>query len=263
MSNEQITREQAQANLDAAIQGQTTARAALAAAVAAVNNAKADVMDSDAKVLLAKSALQRLGGPIQDGTNKGATTGQSDLCAAVTMVLRASATPLTVDQIIAQLQAGGVQLSGNKPRENLTAYISRWSKVPGASIVSKGRGLWAAAGAPEVPAFLATPPEGQVPNAAVTAEPVKGDGDVDVPPFLAPPTVIEKVYPLMDTEPEQDSDDEADGTPLPDGFPGRQALADAGFSTYESIADKTHDQLRRIKGIGAETARLIRASLDS
>lgn len=43
---------------------------------------------------------------------------------------------------------------------------------------------------------------------------------------------------------------------LPEGFPGRQAFIEAGIATKDALVGKTHDQLRRIKGVGAETARL-------
>lgn len=43
-------------------------------------------------------------------------------------------------------------------------------------------------------------------------------------------------------------------TPLPADFPARDWLVEAGFSTVDSIADKTSEQLQQIKGIGQATA---------
>jgi hypothetical protein len=196
--------------------------------------------------MLARAALQRLGGPLKPEPAGGAKTGQYDLCAAVTKVLQANPTPMTVDQIIAAVQADGVVLNGTKPRENLTAYIARWSKVPNATIVNRGRGLWGTIdNPPQMPSFLQP--------AEVTDEKVQvPEAPVEVPAFLAP------------TEPVQDSDD-ADESPvmLPEGFPGRQALTEAGYLAYDDIRGKSHDQLRRIKGVGAETARQILAALEA
>ena len=58
-----------------------------------------------------------------------------------------------------------------------------------------------------------------------------------VPSFLAP---IEEVI-----------------SDLPDNFPGRDALIDAGFLTWASLVDLTDDQLQDIKGVGAVTSKRI------
>lgn len=47
------------------------------------------------------------------------------------------------------------------------------------------------------------------------------------------------------------------GTPLPADFPGREALAEAGMLTVESITGKTSEELQSIRGIGLTTARKI------
>jgi hypothetical protein len=149
-------------------------------------------------------------------------------------------------------------MAGDKARSNLGTYISRWSKVPGADIVSAGRGLWTVKGAEkpvEVPSFLASNGGSPVVDATGSGN----DVAVTVPPFLAAP-------PASPAEPPQDSDDLEDTSEpleLPEGFPGRQALIDAGFDTQDKLAGKTHDQLRRIKGVGAETARNILAALEA
>lgn len=43
------------------------------------------------------------------------------------------------------------------------------------------------------------------------------------------------------------------GTPIPDGFPGRDALLDAGIATVEKVP-KDGGELIKIKGIGRITA---------
>lgn len=47
------------------------------------------------------------------------------------------------------------------------------------------------------------------------------------------------------------------GTPLPNGFPGREALVEAGLSTLESITGKTSEELQSIKGVGERLAHRI------
>lgn len=41
---------------------------------------------------------------------------------------------------------------------------------------------------------------------------------------------------------------------LPEDFPGREALVEAGFVTWESVVDLTRDELIAIKGIGPKKA---------
>lgn len=48
--------------------------------------------------------------------------------------------------------------------------------------------------------------------------------------------------------------------PLPDGFPGRAKLADAGINTYAQVR-KAEDGLEQIEGIGPQTATQIREAL--
>ena len=50
-------------------------------------------------------------------------------------------------------------------------------------------------------------------------------------------------------------------TPLPDDFPGVISLREAGLVTYESLADKTLENLTAIKGIGNSTGQQILAAL--
>ena len=44
------------------------------------------------------------------------------------------------------------------------------------------------------------------------------------------------------------------GTPLPEGFPGRDLLVAAGLLSMESIAGKSTDELQAIPGVGKATA---------
>lgn len=244
-----ITREQAQAAFDAAKARQTAARAALNDAVAAVSNAKSSVMEADAGVLLARATLARLGGPIQAASTTERGNGQAQVQEAVLAILKAAdSNGLTTDEIYNRLQAAGLEMAGANPAKNLSAYIARWSKVPGSGFVSAGRGRWTAEGAapaaaaPEVPAFLAA-------QADVNAV----AGVAEVPAFLA------------DVAGVTEAPVEAQGslTSLPEDFPGRAALADAGYTTIESVTGKTKDQLRRIKGIGANTAAEILTALEA
>lgn len=220
MSEQTMTREEAQEALEAAQAKQVEARAAMEAAQAAQRKAAANVatmkawtLECAGTVLLARAALSRLGGPASGAT--APRKGQhSELRQAVTRLLQSAPDGMTVDEILAAVRAEGVDLAGTKPRENLNAYLSRWD-----GIVSVGRGKW---GVPQQPAG-------------------------DVPSFLAP---------------HESEEPEDGGTPLPDDFPGREALVEAGFTTRESIAERTHEQLRRVRGVGAENARLILAALE-
>lgn len=49
--------------------------------------------------------------------------------------------------------------------------------------------------------------------------------------------------------------------PLPDTFPGKQALAEAGITTYEQV--RALDDLTKIAGIGAATAAKIEEALEA
>lgn len=52
----------------------------------------------------------------------------------------------------------------------------------------------------------------------------------------------------------------AEGTPLPETFPGREPLEAAGITFVEELADKTAEELTQIKGIGPATAKAILAA---
>lgn len=226
------------------------AKAALDAAKPALTIIKAQLQKADADVAIARAELSKLA-PVP--TTNGRGSDQGKVIQAVTGILAAAGPEgLSVDDIFNRLQADGVEMAGAKPRENLGAYIPRWAKVSGSGIVSLGRGKWGGAQtepAPQVPAFLA--PTGD------TVADASGSGTT-VPEFL---TVKDTV-----TEPPQDSDDQEDTSEplaLPEGFPGREALIEAGFDTQEKLSGKTHDQLRRIKGVGAQTAKLILEALEA
>lgn len=220
------------------------AKRVLDASKPALTILKAQLQKADADVAIARAELAKLA---PEAVSNGKGPSQSDLCAAVVRVLGSASAPLTNEAIFSALQADGVEMTGDKARSNLNAYIARWAKVPGADIVSAGRGLWTTKqSAATVPAFLAPAGEVHV-SGPVDASSVPVAVEVskaEVPAFLAPA-------------------EEAAATVLPEGFPGRDALAEAGFTTYESLAEKTHDQLRRIKGVGAQTARDILAALEA
>lgn len=217
------------------------AKKVLDASKPALQILKAQLQKADADVTIARAELAKLA-PEAVASGKGAS--QSDLCAAVVRVLAASPSPLTNEALFARLQAEGVEMAGDKARQNLTAYIARWAKVPGADIVSAGRGLWTVkSNQPPVPAFLA-PAEEPKP---------------EVPAFLAPGPAAE---PAVTEEPADEVEGPEGYSMLPEGFPGRDALTEAGYVSRESLEGKTHDQIRRIKGVGAQTARDILAALE-
>jgi hypothetical protein len=54
---------------------------------------------------------------------------------------------------------------------------------------------------------------------------------------------------------------EGEATPLPEDFPARQPLIDAGYVTVESLAGLTADELTTLRGIGAATAAKILEAL--
>ena len=101
------------------------------------------------------------------------------------------------------------------------------------------------------PAQPEQPVEAPVP-ASVAGEPVVETvvepETIVVPDFLAP--VADPVE-----EPVVESD-------LPEDFPGRAALIAAGYTTWESLVDKTYDDLIAINGIGDVTANKILALIN-
>jgi predicted flap endonuclease-1-like 5' DNA nuclease len=52
-------------------------------------------------------------------------------------------------------------------------------------------------------------------------------------------------------------------TPLPEDFPGRNALLAAGYTTLESLRGLTEAELVAIKGIGPKLAQQILRALES
>lgn len=56
-------------------------------------------------------------------------------------------------------------------------------------------------------------------------------------------------------------DDQAEGTPLPEDFPGKLPLEEAGVSTVEELREMTSEEIGGIKGIGRATVEKIEAAL--
>lgn len=244
-----MTREEAQQALNDALTKQREAKARLALVNTALLVEKANVLEADGNVMVARAALARLGGPVVVNNGKG--DDQSKVRQAVVAILRgAGPEGLTVDEVFNALCEQGITVGGAKPRQNLNAYISRWSKV-GTGIVNVGRGRWGVEGAENPPVRLSTDPhdgDGTDP----------GEYEV-VPAFLAP---VEVDY---EVEGQPGPPEEVPAEPftlLPEGFPGRAALTEAGYHTRKDLEGKTHDQLRRIKGVGAQTARDILSALE-
>lgn len=262
--NEALSAQQeAKANLDNLNASLTTWRKAfedakkiLDQAKPTITVAKAQLQKADADVTLAKAVLVALAPEKVAPAGKGADQGKVQ--AAVRAILLAAApNGLTLDEIFSKLQAEGVEMGGANPRANLGAYIARWSKVDGSGIKGLGRGSYGFDGpATEtpaaVPSFLA--PVADVSTDVVPEVPVTPPA-ADVPAFLSPAEVVPESVDILATEGANDD-------VLPEGFPGRAALIEAGYDTIGSLTEKTHDQLRRIKGVGAETARNILAALN-
>jgi hypothetical protein len=123
-----MTREDAQKALEAALSGQREARAD-------VMVAQARALEWDAQVLIARAQLTRLGATPELIASGGRQVSHAELRESVLSVLRGAEKPLTIDEVIAGLNAEGVGLPGDKPRQTLMAYLSRWPEV---SRVRKG-----------------------------------------------------------------------------------------------------------------------------
>lgn len=50
------------------------------------------------------------------------------------------------------------------------------------------------------------------------------------------------------------------GDPLPEDFPARDLLTEAGYASVEDVAAASREELRAVKGIGPATADKIRAA---
>lgn len=154
------------------------AKKALDAAKPALSIAKAQLTKAQADVTIARTNLAKLA-PV--ATKSGAE--HSKVRQVVTAMLEASPGGLTADEIYARLVADGIQMAGEKPRENLNAYLSRWDGIKNA-----GRGVWSIArgadAVDEVPAFLA-------PAEEPTEEPTE-----EVPAFLAPESEFQAEDPV-------------------------------------------------------------------
>jgi len=60
-----------------------------------------------------------------------------------------------------------------------------------------------------------------------------------------------------------ETSDQQPATPLPSGFPGRNALLAAGYTTLESLRGLSEADLIAIKGIGPKLAQQILRALES
>lgn len=82
--------------------------------------------------------------------------------------------------------------------------------------------------------------------------------------YYGPGQGIEAPQGLVDTlglevvaAPAEAEQAQPDGTPLPDEFPGRKFLVQAGHTTLESVGALSIDALIEIKGIGTRLAEAI------
>lgn len=221
----------------ATIMAYEAAKAAFNNLKPAMDRAKAGVQRADANVTTARLDLKALD-PKAVPSSKGA--GNKELLAHVVTILTGKPDGMTNGDIFDALSAAGVQMAGEKPRENFNAYLARWGAVNAGGLVSKGTGKWgvgaAAPAAAPVPDFLGG---GAVPPAAPP-----------VPDFIAPAPPLPDAAPTAPTS-----------TPLDATFPGFEPLTAAGYKFAEDLAGKTKDELTTIAGIGKATADKILAAL--
>lgn len=114
------------------------AEAELQAALAAQNEAQAAVLEAQARVMMARAMLMRLG-PLDVTLEAPQSLSHDGLMEACLSVIRRAGRPLTVDEVLAGLEADAITLDGKDPRANLQAYLSRWP-----TIHRPRRGLYAA-----------------------------------------------------------------------------------------------------------------------
>lgn len=195
--------------------------------------AKAQVQGSEAAVTLTRAALVALDPKaVPSSPSKG--TGNKELLGHVVSLLTGKPDGLENGAIFDGLLAAGVALAGEKARENLNSYLSRWGAVEAGGIVSAGTGKWKLKVAGE-----SAPPAG-LPAAAPAGLPAGL-------PVTEAPAGLPAGLPTS--------------TPLGEDFPGFIPLGEAGITTREQLAGKSEDDLKAIKGIGAGTATKILAAL--
>lgn len=155
----ELTRDDAQTALNIALEAKQGAQTALNNFITEkrevekdIANAKAILMERDAQVLLARAALARFG-PLPR-TTSGASSNHNEVREAVLKMLgEAGSEGMATDDIFNRLQDNGVSMGGEKPRQNLNAYLSRWASA--GVLVKAARGKYAAPGATALPSFLA------------------------------------------------------------------------------------------------------------
>lgn len=242
-----ITYERAKAAFDALKPSQALAAAKLKRAEADVTIARAEWQAIAPKEAAAENAGK-----------KG--TVNKELLTHVTAFLATKTDGATNQEIFDALLSAGVEMAGEKARENLNSYLSRWASA--GSLVSNGAGKYGVV----PPSFLVAPIETTqsftpMPSLITPSEPVT---PTPVPAFAAPippvepvvaPSFLAPVEPTTPVEPAVVSD------VLGDDFPGAEALAEAGLNTRESLTGKTAADLVAIPGIGAKTADKILAAL--
>lgn len=198
-----------------------------------LNVAKAQVQAANAQVTITRATLVALD-PKAIPSTSGKGTGNKELLGHVVSLLTGKPDGLENGAIFDGLLAAGVALAGEKARENLNSYLSRWGAVEAGGVVSAGTGKWKLKVAGE-----SAPPAG-LPAAAPAGLPAGL-------PVTEAPAGLPAGLPTS--------------TPLGEDFPGFIPLGEAGITTREQLAGKSEDDLKAIKGIGAGTATKILAAL--
>lgn len=222
--------EDLKASQDPVAKAYEQAKAAFNALRPALDRAKALLDRANAEVKIAQGDLKALDPKALPTVEKGASN--KAILEVVKKFLADKPNGATNQEIYDAVIAAGLELAGDKPRENFTSYLHRWGSAE--ALVSKGTGVWAVPGAAPPAGFLG----GTDQAAAGTTDSTPPAPPAEVPAFLGGTT-----------------------TPLTADFPGYEPLSAAGISTKEALAGKTMEDLTGISGIGEKTATKILEAL--
>lgn len=200
------------------------AQEAKRAAQCIIDSAKPTIMRAEANVSIARANLLDFG-PIPAVARNADDPSILDL---VVKALRESPSQMTIDEILTTI--GPVT-----NRDNLAAYLSRWSKT---GCVIKGE-----KNSRLEPARFYAPP---VTNGVVPS--FLGG----TPPFQPPVSPVETPSFLGGTPPAPAG--------FSENFPGREPLIEAGYTSPADLP-RTTEELQQVKGVGKATAKAILEAL--